>query len=345
MQDVHTIQLDLSWKLISQLNTIEHFRGSWVTISKHEETSLKHLKDIATVRSVGASTRIEGSKLSDDEVNHLLKSLHITALTERDAQEVAGYYEVLELIVSSHQDIPVTENAITDLHNRLMKYSQKDEWHRGKYKQHANHLEASLPDGSKQIIFQTTPPGHLTDDGMRLLIAWYNSEIQVHPLIKCAVFVYDFLSIHPFQDGNGRLSRLLATLLLLKNNYTWIQYISFEHEIENRKAEYYAVLRECQSQRPHEDVTAWINFFIDCLTHLQQLLMKKLQSSSMDIQISPRERSILLLIRERPGIQSGELAQRLGIPNPTVKRILRELVLKQLIEKKGIGRSTWYGPK
>jgi Fic family protein len=249
---------------------------------------------------------------------------------------------VLELITSSFVDIMITENGIKDLHNRLLKFSEKDEWHRGNYKQHANHVEASLPDGSKQIIFQTTSPGFPTTDAMSSLLEWYHSDIRANPLIKCAVFVYEFLSIHPFQDGNGRLSRLLATLLLLKNGFTWIQYISFEHEIENKKTEYYAVLRACQSRRPHEDVTLWVQFFLNCLSQLQQHLMEKLQYTSAETTLSPRVKSILVLIRERPGIQSGELAQRLGIPNPTIKKILSELVNQNLIEKKGLGRGTSY---
>ena len=102
----------------------------------------------------------------------------------------------------------------------------------------------------------------------------------VHPIIKIAAFVYDFLSIHPFQDGNGRLSRLISTLLLIKNGYKWIQYVSFEHEIENRKNEYYKVLRGCQAQRPNEDVTIWIQFFLNCLSNIKsQLLMKFSQKS------------------------------------------------------------------
>jgi Fic family protein len=345
VKDIHTVQIDLNWDLFATINRLERFEGSWNAIAKTEGRTLKELKSIATVRSVGASTRIEGSKLTDEEVDHLLQFLNIQKLTERDTQEVVGYFEVLELITSSSADIMITENSIKDLHNRILKFSEKDEWHRGDYKQHPNHVEATLPDGSKQIIFQTTPPGFPTDDAMRSLLEWYHSNNQAHPLIKCAVFVYEFLSIHPFQDGNGRLSRLLATLLLMKNGFTWIQYISFEHEIENRKTEYYAVLRACQNNRPHEEVTPWVHFFLNCIDHLQQLLMDKLQSSGAEAALSPRVKSILVVIRERPGIQSGELAQRLGIPIPTVKRILTDLVNQQLIQKKGIGRGTSYQVK
>jgi Fic family protein len=223
-----------------------------------------------------------------------------------------------------------------------MKYSVKDGWHKGNYKVHSNAVESSFPDGTRQIIFQTTEAGFATEDAIKQLLDWYNSETEVHTLIKVASFVYDFLSVHPFQDGNGRLSRLISTLLLLKNGYKWIQYESFEHEIENRKNEYYQVLRSCQAQRPNEDVTVWIQFFLNCLSNIQSQLLTKLQKSGLENQLSPKEKSIYTIIQNRPNIQSGEIAEKLAIPAPTVKRILSELFKKGLIEKQGRGRNVSY---
>ncbi|MBL7830237.1 MAG: Fic family protein, partial [Saprospiraceae bacterium] len=203
-------------------------------------------------------------------------------------------------------------------------------------------VEASFPDGTRQIIFQTTEAGFATEDAIKELINWYNTEMVVHPLIKIASFVYDFLSVHPFQDGNGRLSRLISTLLLLKNGYKWIQYVSFEHEIENRKSEYYQVLRSCQSQRPKEDVTVWIQFFLSCLSNIQSQLMTKLDKTGLEARLSPKEKLIFTIIQNRPNIQSGEISEKLAIPLPTVKRILSELINKGLIEKQGSGRNVSY---
>lgn len=168
----------------------------------------------------------------------MLKEIDLTKIVDRDSQEVVGYFETLEIISESFQDIPISENSLKSLHNTLLKYSQKDKWHKGDYKQHSNAVEANLPDGTRQIIFQTTEAGFPTEDAMRELVNWYAADKETHPLVKCALFAYEFVSIHPFQDGNGRLSRLLATLLLLKNGYKWIEYVSFEHEIESRKTEY-----------------------------------------------------------------------------------------------------------
>jgi len=339
---VYTFTLDIDWKLIRLISQIDRFDASWITIEKKESQSLKQLKSIATVRSVGASTRIEGSIMSDKEVEVLLKEIDITKISDRDSQEVLGYFETLDLISESYEDITISESSLKNLHKILLKYSDKDVWHRGDYKQHSNSVEAKLPDGTRQIIFQTTEAGFETQDAMRALINWYLSDNETHPLVKCALFSYEFVSIHPFQDGNGRLSRLIATLLLMKLGYKWIQYVSFEHEIESRKAEYYQVLRSCQSKRPNEDVTAWIRFFFDALGDIQKQLMIKLESKGVETKLSPREKSILTFIENNAGCKSGGIAKRLGIPSPTVKRILPELIKKNLIEKFGSGPGTNY---
>lgn len=342
---VYTFKLKIDWPLIRMISEIDRFDASWTSIEKREGLSLKQLKLVATVRSVGASTRIEGSRMSDEEVEVLLREIDITKIEDRDSQEVVGYFETLDIISESYNEIRITENDLKNLHNILLKYSKKDEWHKGDYKQHSNAVEARLPDGTHQIIFQTTEAGYPTQDSMRQLIEWYNNDNQTHPLVKCALFAYDFVSIHPFQDGNGRLSRLISTLLLLKNGYKWIQYVSFEHEIESRKAEYYRVLRSCQTQRPNEDVSEWVTFFFDALINIQRQLMNKLEIQGAEIQLSPREKSILVYISTNPGCKSGDIAQRMGIPSPTVKRILPDLITKNLIEKHGSGPGTNYSIK
>jgi Fic family protein len=339
---VHTFKINIDWKLVELISLIDRFDASWSSIEKKEGQSLKQLKSIATVRSVGASTRIEGSKMSDTEVEVLLNAIDITKLSERDSQEVVGYFETLEIIAESFDVIEIKENSIKNLHNILMKHSKKDEWHRGDYKQHFNAVEANFPDGTKQIIFQTTEAGFATQDAMRALIEWYLNDNITHPLVKSALFAYEFVSIHPFQDGNGRLSRLLSTLVLLKNGYSWVQYVSFEHEIENRKSEYYRVLRNCQAQRPGENVNEWVTFFLDALKNIQTQLVNKLEQSGIETQLSPREKSIITFIGNNPGCKSGDIAKKLNIPNPTVKRILPELIKKNLIVKHGTGPGTNY---
>lgn len=339
---VYHFRLNIDWKLIQLISEIDRFDANWSAIERKEGQSLKELKSMATVRSVGASNRIEGNRMSDDEVDALLQQLDLTKLTDRDAQEVVGYFEVMDLISASYQDIHLTESNLKSLHHRLLRYSDKDQWHKGDYKQHNNAVEASFADGSKQIIFQTTEAGFATDNAMRDMLAWYQSETEVHALIKTAAFVYEFLSIHPFQDGNGRLSRLISTLLMLQTGYKWIEYVSFEHEIEHRKTEYYQVLRSCQAQRPNEELTPWIRFFLHCLRNIQQQLLQKLHQSGIETQLSPKEKAIYFLIQSRPNIQSSEMADKLNMPLPTVKRLLADLSNKGFIVKQGVGRGVSY---
>jgi len=330
-------------KLINEISKIDRFDASWTQIEKREGQTLKQLKSIATVHSVGASTRIEGSKMTNEEVVILIDKLKVSKLEERDEQEVAGYFEALDTISESYKDIDITEGNIKNLHNILMSFSDKDEWHRGKYKQLSNSVEAELPNGTKQLIFKTSEPGLPTEQSMKDLFEWYHSDNETNSIIKSALFVYDFLSIHPFQDGNGRLSRLLGTLLLLRNGYSWVQYISFEHEIESRKDEYYKVLMNTQKQRPNEDVYEWISFFMDCLSNIQNNLMKKLDDQEKSsTNLSPRDKNILSFIANYPGSKSSDISKKLNIPLSTVKKVLTSMFNNKLIQKHGVGAGTNY---
>ena len=211
---IHTLKLDLGMKLMTELSKIERFDASWAIIEKREGATLKQLKSIATVRSVGASTRIEGSKMTDDEVAVLIEKLSISKLEERDEQEVIGYFEALDTIAENYESIRISESQIKNLHKIVMLQGDKDAWHRGNYKQVSNAVEANLVDGTKQIVFRTAEPGLETQDAMIKLFEWYHSDKETIPLVKAALFVYEFLSIHPFQDGNGRLSSKLPSNLL-----------------------------------------------------------------------------------------------------------------------------------
>ena len=339
---VHTVNVMLDWALLATVSKLDRFDASWSAIERREGQRLKQLQAIATVRSVGASTRIEGSRMSDEEVEVLLRNTDIAKLEDRDAQEVVGYFQVLDLISDAYADIDITENSLKGLHNQLLRFSSKDDWHRGNYKQHPNAVEATMPDGTRRLIFQTTAPGIATEDAMRALIAWYAQDEATHPLGKCALFCYEFLSIHPFQDGNGRLSRLLATLLLLRNGYVWIRYVSLEHEIESRKTEYYRELQKCQAQRPGENISSWLTFFFDALGNVQQQLLAKLSAQGTQARLSEREKSVLLFVSSHPGCKSGLIAERLGIPPQTVKRILADMLALMLLEKHGSGPGTNY---
>lgn len=173
-EKVYNFDLKLSWRLLNIISQIDRFDASWSSMEKKEGASLKQLKTIATIQSVGASTRIEGSKLTNTEVEELLNNIGISKIEDRDSQEVVGYFNALDLISDAFDDIDITESSVKNLHNQLLKYSQKDEWHKGAFKQHTNAVQASFPDGTKKIIFRTTEPGYATDDAMRLVVNWYS---------------------------------------------------------------------------------------------------------------------------------------------------------------------------
>lgn len=249
----------------------------------------------------------------------------------------------MDIISDSPNELEVSESTIKNLHNILLKLSDKDKWHRGQYKSHSNAVQANFPDVSTQIIFKTTEPGYETEDAMKSLIQWKSQNTIVNPIVKTAAFVYEFLSIHPFQDGNGRLSRLLTTLVLLQNGYKWIEYVSFEHEIEKNKKKYYQALRNCQAKIPNEEITMWVDFFIQSLLNLIQKLKSKLELVQSDL--TTNQKSVYIFISNNPESKSGQIINATNIPRATLKRVLLTLLEKKLIEKNGSGAATNYRMK
>ena len=340
---VHTLKFPPTWKLMDLVSKIDRFDANWSSIEKREGVTLKQLKSIATVSSVGASTRIEGVQMSNNEIDHLISNVNTEKLEERDKQEVIGYFDALDLISESYPNINIIEGDLKNLHKVLLKHSDKDQWHKGNYKKQSNAVEAEYPDGSKTVIFQTAEPGLETEEAMRSLMDWYKKDKTTHKLVKCAIFAYEFLSIHPFQDGNGRLSRLLSSLLLMQSGYVWIQYVSFEHEIENRKAQYYSTLRSCQANRPGEDVTDWVMFFLDALLSIQGKLTNKLDTKGQETKLTTDERSVYLHIQNKPGVSASSIREALGYKKSKLTSILAQLLeVHKIIDTEGTGKSLKY---
>jgi Fic family protein len=335
-------------QISQQLSIIDTFNGSWKAIEGQKSKYLKELRKIATIESIGSSTRIEGATLTDKEVEKLLKSVKITRMQSRDEQEVVGYYEALEIIMNNHADIDIAERYIHQMHGILLKYSDKDQRHKGKYKALSNQVVANYPDGTQRTIFRTTEP-HLTPGEMHGLIAWTNERLakkDLHPLMITAAFVYEFLSIHPYQDGNGRLSRLFTSLLLMKQDYRFIQYVSFENVIETRKEAYYRALMECQKNRYNENerIDIWLLFFLECLIILSHRLEAKYESySKLKTVINKRQQIVLEYINEHKTAQVSEVEYQLkSYSRNTLKKDLAFLVKEGLILRTGEGRGVHY---
>src|ERR1700680_419954 len=269
-------------EMLDIIAELDEFKGAWRALSTLAPERLSALRRVATIESIGSSTRIEGSKLSDQDVERLLANVEIRSFETRDEQEVAGYAGVMETIFASWSVLPLTENHVRQLHRDLLRYSTKDERHRGEYKKLDNHVEAFDANGkSVGVVFQTASPFD-TPRLMAELIEWTTEALSnrtPHPLLVTAVFVVVFLEIHPFQDGNGRLSRALTTLLLLRAGYTYVPYSSLESVVEHSKEGYYLALRQTQETIRNEapNWQPWVLFFLRALRQQMKRLAKKVE--------------------------------------------------------------------
>lgn len=335
-------------KVLQLISYIDGFKGKWNIVENKENRYLKELRKIATIESIGSSTRIEGATLTDNEVQELLKNIKITKLKTRDEQEVIGYYDVLELIYDNFPHIKLSESYIKQLHQLLLKYSSKDERHRGTYQNLPNKVIATYPTGEQRTLFATTEPA-LVEGEMRELIDWTNDQLEqknIHQLIVIGNFIYDFLSIHPFQDGNGRLSRLLTTLCLLQNDYAFIQYISFENHIEQNKKEYYEALMTGQKHRgtDQEQIDKWLIFFLESLKTLTEKLEQKYDVfKSKGGYLNGRQKQIKDVIATHQPVKVSDLSKQLpDIQLSTLKKDLQYLREEHVLTMIGKGKGSVY---
>lgn len=346
-----TESLHITPQILSLIAEIDEFKGAWRALGQLAPEQLSSLKRVATIESIGSSTRIEGSKLTNKEVEILLGNLSINKFSSRDEQEVAGYSDVMNLIFENYEHIPLTENYIQQLHKELLEYSEKDTWHNGRYKKSPNHVEAFSPEGkSLGIVFETATPFE-TPLRMERLVEWSNqafAEKKLHPLLIIAVFIVEFLAIHPFQDGNGRLSRVLTTCLLLKHGYTYVAYSSLEAVIEQSKEGYYLALRKTQGtlQTDVPDWQPWIVFFLKALQHQKKRLEVKLEKEKLLMAALPElSLQILELLKARGRITISNVVTLTNANRNTVKKHLENLVSNNYLQQNGTGKGTWYSGK
>lgn len=341
--------LTITPEMLSLIAEIDEFKGAWAAIGRISPDRLTVLRRVATIESIGSSTRIEGARLSDVDVERLLANLDIQAFASRDEEEVAGYAEIMETVYAHWKDIPLTENHIKQLHRDLLKYSSKDERHRGEYKTHNNHVEAFGPDGkSLGVVFETATPFE-TPNLMTELVAKTQATLEsgnLHPLIATAQFVVVFLEIHPFQDGNGRLSRILTTLLLLCSGYSYVPFSSLESVIEQSKDAYYLALRRTQKtiRTATPDWRPWIMFFLKSLQQQKLRLEKKMEYEHVFLGDLPElSVQILELCRHHGRITVADVVKATGANRNTIKDHIKTLTRAGHLARHGAGRGTWYG--
>ena len=335
-------------EMLDIIAELDEFKGAWRALSTLAPERLSALRRVATIESIGSSTRIEGSKLSDQDVEKMLSNVEIRSFETRDEQEVAGYADVMETIFASWSVLPLTENHVRQLHRDLLRYSTKDERHRGDYKKLDNHVEAFDANGkSVGVVFQTASPFD-TPRLMAELIEWTTEALSnrtLHPLLVIAVFVVVFLEIHPFQDGNGRLSRVLTTLLLLRAGYAYVPYSSLESVIEQSKDSYYLALRRTQkttrSKKP--DWQPWIMFFLRALQqHKSRLEFKVEREKKILGQLPELSLRIYELTKERGQVKVEDIIRATAAARGTLKDHLKHLIKGGYLVQHGKGKGTWY---
>ena len=343
-----TVKVRTSHEMLRLIAQLDEFKGRWEALKTLSPERLRALRHVATIESIGSSTRIEGVKLTDRQIETLLANLQRHTFKSRDEQEVAGYAKAMDLLFQSWEELTLTENHLKQLHSVLLSFSSKDEYHCGQYKRTPNNVVAYDRDGKEiGVIFETASPFQ-TPVEMQQLVEWTTqalTEKLLHPLLVIAVFVVRFLAIHPFQDGNGRLSRIVTTLLLLRNGYAYVPYASLEGVIEENKDLYYAGLRKTQRtlKQAKPDWETWIVFFLRCLTKQKDHLAEKLERERiMAPALPPLSLTILKLLREHERLTISELERLTGANKNTLKVRLRELTQAEQISKHGQARATRY---
>lgn len=335
--------------ILQLIAEIDEFKGQWQALKTLSPERLEQLRKVATIESVGSSTRIEGAKLSDAQVETLLSNISSTSFKTRDEQEVAGYAEAMDLVFQAYEDLHLTENHIRQLHQTLLRHSTKDERHRGSYKTLPNHVVAKDADENEiGVVFETATPFD-TPGAMEELVQWASKafdESAMHPLLIIAVFKVVFLAVHPFQDGNGRLSRILTTLLLLRAGYEYVPYASLESIVEENKDLYYKALRRTQTTLNNDDPDwePWLGFFLRCLKKQKANLAIKVEQekTASDSSLPLLSVQILKLLGEHERLTIAQIVEITGANQNTLKVRLRDLVNEGRIQRHGKARATWY---
>lgn len=334
-------------EMLKKIARIDELKGLWRGSAKLNPHVLSQLKASVIITSTGASTRIEGSRMSDEEVARLIRGLKTRPPKGRDAEEVAGYADLLGRTFDNYKTLKLTEGQILQFHEILLHFSSKDQQEKGKYKSSDNIVVARGEKGEEVVLFRPTPP-FLVAKEVTDILEWTNKALQkkdTHPILVIANFIFEFLAIHPFHDGNGRLSRALTNLLLLQAGYAYMPYVSLEEIIEDRKGNYYLSLRGAQRHHKteREDITTWILFLLDALFWQAERARDLIEGNQPEQMLSEKQIEIFRLFDEYKELPPKNVAElRKEIPLSTIKQVLARLAKLGLIKRIGLGRATRY---
>lgn len=334
-------------KVMNLLIKIDGHKKYWQVYKSMSPEYLGNLKKSVIISSTGSSTRIEGSTMSDEEVEELIKNSEINNFSTRDKQEVAGYLNLIKLVFSSYETLSLSESTIKHFHEISLEHSEKDQLHKGKYKQDSNKV-VLVKDGKELgVIFNPTEP-HLVQGEMISLVEWTRTALEeekFHPLLVIGNFIFEYLSIHPFRDGNGRTSRILTNFLLLKSGYEFTPYVSHEKIIEENKVEYYKCLRASSKHwktNTDENIIDWILFFLKAISIQGEKAEAITTAEDPEIFLSPSQTKIWKCFLQQPEWSRKQLFEETNIPIPSLNSIFQKLLKMKKIEKIGLGSATRY---
>lgn len=334
------------YSMIAEIDTV---KNTYALTDRLLPQTIERLTQSVIITSTGASNRIEGNRLRDDAVEALYRTMRIRSFKTRDEEEVAGYLEMLERIFEHSGDIAISESHILQLHKDMLAYSEKDQGHKGRYKFGPNRVEAKDKRGKVVgVVFDPTPP-HLTEKEMRDLVGWYEwaqAGKFRHPLILTANFIFEFLAIHPFQDGNGRTSRLLTNLMLLHNGYRFTSLVSHEKLIERSKADYYLALNRTQRvwKTKKESIDPWLLYIFEIFREQAREAQGILEQDQFEYLLSEKQLVFWTWAQNLQGreFKRGDAIKALGFAPRTTEQIIRKFLdLKKLV-KLGQGRASRY---
>lgn len=339
-------RIRFSNEILMKIAEIDELKGRWSGSLALNPRVLGQLKRSVIITSTGSSTRIEGAKMSDKEVERFLRGLNQKTPKGRDEEEVAGYADILGRIFDHYDTLKITEGIILQLHDIMLKFSAKDERHKGKYKTKENTVAIVEKGDVKKILFSSTSPW-LVKKEMDDILSWLGESLEkknIHPLIVIANFIFEFLAIHPFEDGNGRISRALTNLMLLQQGYAFVPYVSLEEIIESRQSEYYMSLRQTQKNHKtdNEDIGPWLLFFLDCVLTQTKQALKLIEGNDPVKLLSGIQKQIYDQFISDGELGVSVIQRATHISLSTIKQALSRLVEHRLIERLGQGRATRY---
>ena len=328
-------------EIVSYISLIHEYKARQEIFLNRREEDFKRLIEVSKIQSIEASNEIEGIRTTSTRLKQIINE-KISA-KNRDEEEIEGYRDVLNLIHENYKYIPINTNYILQLHKILFSYSSKSIG--GNFKNVQNYISATDSNGNSYMVFKPLSPFE-TAPAIEKICTEYNEVISkcvVDPLILISIFIHDFLCIHPFLDGNGRMSRLLSVLLLYRSGFTIGKYISIEAKIAKTKSCYYDSLEQSQKDWliGKDKSESFIKYFLGVISSAYRDLEERIEIvSSKSLAVEAVKKAISNIVGKFNKSKISELCPNLSLKS--IEKALKELCDENFIKKEGLGKKTYY---